>query len=131
MKKVITFGVFDYFHYGHLRLFERARAYGDYLIIAVQEDDYILKTKPDANILYSTEQRCEIIKELRCVDRVVTYTDVDVTIKNCDFDVFILGGDQNHAGFQRAIKWCKENNKEIVRLSRTEGISSSQIKRGI
>lgn len=38
MKKVLTVGVFDYFHLGHLRLFKQAREYGDYLIVAVQEE---------------------------------------------------------------------------------------------
>lgn len=46
MKKVITFGVYDYFHLGHLRLFENAKALGDYLVVAVQDEDYILKYKP-------------------------------------------------------------------------------------
>ena len=55
MKKVLTVGVFDYFHLGHLRLFKQAREYGDYLIVAVQEEDYIHKTKPEAIIFYSTK----------------------------------------------------------------------------
>lgn len=48
MKKVVTFGVYDYFHLGHLRLFKNAKNLGDWLIVAVQDGDYILKTKPDA-----------------------------------------------------------------------------------
>ncbi|MDO4499443.1 MAG: adenylyltransferase/cytidyltransferase family protein [Coriobacteriaceae bacterium] len=52
MKKVLTVGVFDYFHIGHLNLFERARALGDCLIVAVQDGDFILKYKPEANVLY-------------------------------------------------------------------------------
>ena len=48
-----------------------------------------------------------------------------------DFDVFVTGPDQNHAGFQTAIKWCQQNGKEHVILSRTEGISSSLLKRSI
>lgn len=55
MVKVVTFGVYDYFHLGHLRLFENAKALGDYLIVAVQDGDYILKTKPNATVLYTTE----------------------------------------------------------------------------
>ena len=53
---------------------------------------------------------------------------VDETIKKVDFDVFAIGGDQMHEGFQRAIKWCEENGKEVVRLPRTPGICSSNIK---
>lgn len=129
MKKVVTFGVFDYFHLGHLRLFERAKKLGDYLIVAVQDGDFILKTKPNTTIMYSTKERKELVSALRVVDEVVTYTDVDISIKSLDFDVFVIGEDQNHDGFQRAIRWCNENGKEVVRLKRTPGICSMEIKK--
>ena len=128
MKKVFTVGVFDYFHLGHLRLFENAKKLGDYLIVAVQDGDCILKTKPDANVLYTTEQRIDLVKALRVVDEVIVYQDVDKTLPEVDFDVFAIGGDQIHAGFQRAVKWCEENGKEVIRLPRTPGICSSAIK---
>lgn len=129
MTKVLTVGVYDYFHLGHLRLFKNARKLGDYLIVAVQDGNFILKTKPDAKVLYTTEQRKELVGALRVVDEVVTYTDIDVTIKNIDFDVFAIGEDQNHDGFQRALKWCNEHGKRVVRMKRTPGICSSGIKR--
>ena len=128
MKKVLTFGVYDYFHLGHLRLFENAKTLGDYLIVAVQDGNYILKTKPNAKVMYTTEERKELVGALRVVDEVVDYTDVDVTIKTLDFDVFAIGEDQDHEGFQRAIKWCEDNGKEVVRMRRTPGICSSEIK---
>lgn len=128
MKKVLTVGVFDYFHLGHLRLFENAKKLGDYLIVAVQDGEFILKYKPQAKILYTTEQRLDLVGALRVVDEVITYENVDETVKNVDFDVFAVGGDQNHAGFQRAIEWCKNNGKEVVTLPRTPGICSSDIK---
>ncbi len=128
MKKVLTFGVYDYFHLGHLRLFERAKKLGDYLIVAVQDGDFILKYKPEAKVLYTTEQRMDIIAALRVVDEVVVYQNVDERIQEIDFDVFAIGGDQNHAGFQRAVAWCEANGKEVVRLERTPGICSSDIK---
>ncbi len=128
MKKVVTVGVFDYFHLGHLRLFENAKKLGDYLIVAVQDGDMILKTKPNANVLYTTEQRIELVSALKIVDEVVIYKDVDTFLPTIDFDVFAIGGDQNHEGFQRAVKWCEENGKEVVRLPRTPGICSSDIK---
>ncbi len=131
MKKVLTFGVFDYFHYGHLKLFENAKKLGDYLIVAVQDGDHILKYKPNTNIYYSTQQRVELVSSLRLVDEVILYRDVAVTIKDVDFDVFAIGGDQNHAGFQRAVAWCQENGKEVIPLPRTPGISSSAVKERI
>ena len=129
MRKVITVGVFDYFHLGHLKLFENAKKLGDYLIVAVQDGNCILKTKPDASILYTTEQRLDLIKSLRIVDEVIIYQDVDKTLPMVDFDIFAVGEDQTHEGFQRAIKWCQENGKEVIRLPRTPGICSSKIKK--
>lgn len=129
MKKVITFGVFDYFHFGHLRLIENASKYGDYLIVAVQDEAYIKKYKPNTDILYSTEQRIEMLRALRAVDEVVLYSDVSESIKVFDFDVFAVGADQQHSGFQKAIEYCKANGKEVVRLERTQGISSTLIRK--
>lgn len=126
--KVLTVGVFDYFHYGHLKLFERAKALGDYLIVAVQQDQQIHKTKPDAKILYNTAQRMEMVGALRYVDQVIEYDQVDTTIQTVDFDIFAIGEDQNHAGFQRAKQWCEENGKQVILLTRTPNICSSGIK---
>ncbi|MBR4733336.1 MAG: adenylyltransferase/cytidyltransferase family protein [Lachnospiraceae bacterium] len=131
MKKVITVGVFDYFHLGHLRLFENARKLGDYLIVAVQDGDCILKTKPDAKVLYATEQRVDLVKALRVVDEVIVYQDVDKTLPLVDFDIFAIGENQTHAGFQRAVQWCEENGKTVIRIPRTPGICSSGIKRNV
>jgi len=128
MKKVLTFGVFDYFHYGHIALFEQAKSLGDYLIVAIQKDEVIKKYKPSATVFYTTEQRIHLIKSLRTVDEVCTYCDVDNDIKTIDFDILAIGEDQNHIGFQNAVKWCKANGKTVVRMHRMKGISSTQIK---
>jgi cytidyltransferase-like protein len=130
-KVVFTVGVFDYFHYGHLKLLERCKALGDYLIVSVQKGSEIKARKPNTTVLYSTEQRKEMISALRCVDEVIEYGKVDEIIKEVDFDIFVVGGDQNHDGFQRAIAWCEENGKQVVRLERTPNISSSAIKKDI
>ena len=128
MRKILTVGVFDYFHYGHLRLFQRAKEYGDYLIVAVQDGNSILKYKPDAVVCYTTQQRLDMVSALRVVDEVCTYEDVDRTVRELDFDVFVVGGDQKHAGFMRAIQWCRQQGIGVVCLERTPGISSSAIK---
>lgn len=131
MKKVITYGVFDFFHFGHLKLLKNIKKHFNediFLTVFVQDSDYILKYKPNATILYSTQDRVEMIKELRCVDDVGIYGQVDEHIINTDFDVWIKGPDQTHKGFQQAVKFCQQNNKEIVILPRTKLISSSYIK---
>lgn len=128
MKKILTVGVYDYFHLGHLRLFENCKKYGDYLIVAVQESNSVLKYKKEAKLLYSTSERIEIISNLRVVDEVITYHDVDSIVNKIEFDIFAVGEDQIHAGFQRALLWCESNGKKVIRMKRTQGISSSNIK---
>ena len=128
MKKVLTFGVFDLLHIGHVLLFKRAKALGDYLIVAIQDGDYVRKYKPDTNMVYTTEERAFMVSALKYVDEVVIYKDVDQDIRHIDFDVLAKGPDQVHAGFQRAVDWCRETGKEVVVLPRTEGISSSMLR---
>ena len=127
-KKVLTVGVYDLIHVGHVELFRRAKGLGDYLIVAAQEGDYILKYKPNSKVINSTENRKYMIKAIRYVDEVITYTDVDRLVQEVDFDIFVTGPDQCHEGFQRAIQWCEEHGREHIVLGRTDGISSSQIK---
>lgn len=129
MKRILTFGVYDYFHLGHLRLFKQCKNYGDYLIVAVQKGEYILKYKPEAKILYSTEERLEILNELRIVDEVIVYDMVSIpTLEKIDFDILALGDDHRGRRFDEVEQWCNENNKKVVRLKRTAGVSSSLLK---
>jgi len=127
-KKVLTVGVYDLIHKGHIELYRRAKGLGDYLIVAAQDGDFILKYKPTAKVLNSTEDRKYMIKSIRYVDEVITYTDVDKIVQEIDFDVFVTGPDQCHDGFQRAIRWCGEHGKEHIVLGRTDGVSSSELK---
>lgn len=127
-KKVLTVGVYDLLHKGHVELYRRAKGLGDYLIVAAQDSDFILKYKPTAKVLNSTEDRKYMIKSIRYVDEVITYTDVDKIVKEVEFDIFVTGPDQCHAGFQKAIEWCETHNREHIVLGRTEGVSSSELK---
>jgi len=127
--KILTFGVYDYFHLGHLRLFKQCKEHADYLIVAVQNGEYIKKFKPDAKVLYSTEERVEILEALRIVDEVVVYDTVGVeALEKIDFDILALGEDHVGGRFQIVEDWCKEHGKSVVRLKRTPGICSSEIK---
>lgn len=133
MKKVLTFGVFDYLHLGHLRLFKQCKKYGDCLIVAVQDGKYIKKYKPDEKVLYSTAERVEMLEALRIVDKVVVYDRVGVdAIERIDneigFDILALGEDHKGGRFDVVENWCQEHGKEVVRLKRTPGISSTEIK---
>ena len=133
MKKILTVGVFDLLHIGHVNLFRRAKSLSEdgKLIVAVQESDVVLKYKPGTNLVYSTEERMYMVKAIRFVDDVIPYQAVDEIVKKVDFDVFVTGPDQIHDGFQRAMRWCEENGKEHVVIPRTDGISSSWLKEQI
>lgn len=132
MKTILTFGVYDMLHIGHILLFKHAKElYPNEecnLIVAVQDGDFILKYKPGTKMIYTTDERLFMVSSVRWVDKVVTYQDVDVDIQKISFDVFAKGPDQIHAGFQRAIEWCKSVGKEIVVIPRTEGISSTLLR---
>lgn len=129
MKKVLTVGVYDLLHIGHVELFRKARKEGDYLIVAVQASEVVTAFKPEAQLVYSTEERCYMVRSIRYVDEVVVYNDVKDIVKEVDFDVFVKGPDQCHEGFKSAVKWCNEHNKEVITLPRTDGISSSDLKK--
>lgn len=128
MKTILTVGVYDMLHIGHILLFKKAKELGDRLIVAVQDESVILKYKPQAKMVYTTEERCYMVSAIRYVDEVIVYKDVDKDIQNVDFDIFAKGPDQEHAGFQRAVKWCEDNGKEVVVIPRTEGISSTLLR---
>lgn len=132
MKTILTFGVYDMLHIGHILLFKHAKElYPNEecrLIVAVQDSDSILKYKPGTKMVYSTEERLYMVSTIRYVDEVMTYKDVDTDIRTIQFDVFAKGPDQVHQGFQNAMEWCEKNGKEVVVIPRTEGISSSLLR---
>lgn len=132
MRRILTFGVFDILHIGHILLFKHAKelypAEECELIVAVQDGDCILKYKPETKMINTTEERMFMVSSIRWVDDVIIYRDVDVDIQKVDFDVFVKGPDQKHSGFQRAITWCENNGKQVVTIPRTDGISSSLLR---
>lgn len=132
MKTILTFGVYDMLHIGHILLFKHAKELFPNeecrLIVAVQDGDVILKYKPGTKMVYSTDERVFMVSTIKYVDEVVVYHDVDKDIQNIEFDVFAKGPDQRHAGFLRAVEWCKDNGKEVVVVPRTEGISSTLLR---
>ena len=132
MKTILTVGVYDMLHIGHILLFKHAKELFPNeecrLVVAVQDGDFILKYKPGTDMVYTTEERLFMVSSVRWVDKVVTYQDVDVDIQKIEFDVFAKGPDQQHAGFQKAVEWCNINGKEVVVIPRTEGISSTMLR---
>lgn len=135
MKRILTFGVFDMLHLGHVALFKKCYDYVTTqdevgkVIVAIQDNDYIQKYKPNSRIVYSLEEKVFMIEAIRYVDEIRIYKNVDEDIELIEFDILAVGPDQTHAGFQRAMQWCREHGKEVVVIPRTDGISSTDLKR--
>ena len=70
MKKVITYGTYDLLHYGHIRLLERAKALGDYLIVGVTADDFD-KSRGKINVQQSLMERIEGVKNTGIADEII------------------------------------------------------------
>ena len=71
MKRVLTFGVYDMLHIGHMLLFQRAKALGDHLIVAVQDGEFIQKYKPGTEMVYTTDERLYMVGWVPAGDAVV------------------------------------------------------------
>ncbi|GAB5053098.1 glycerol-3-phosphate cytidylyltransferase [Pediococcus ethanolidurans] len=126
MKKVITYGTFDLIHKGHIRLLKRAKALGDHLTVCVSTDEFnALKGK---KAYTSYEDRKYILEAIRYVDEVIPETGWDQKIKDVqerDIDIFVMGDDWK-GKFDFLKDYCK-----VVYLPRTEGISTTKIKRDL
>lgn len=124
MIKVITYGSYDMFHYGHRRLLERAKALGDYLIVGVTSDDYD-KTRGKINLQQTLMERVEAVNATGIADEIIVeeYEGQKIDdIKKYDVDIFTVGSDW--AGhFDYLKEYC-----QVIYLPRTEGISSSEIR---
>ena len=124
MTKVITYGTYDLLHYGHIRLLERAKALGDYLIVGVTSDDYD-KTRGKINLQQSLMERVEAVKATGIADEIIIeeYEGQKIDdIRKYDVDIFTVGSDWE-GYFDYLSDYCK-----VVYLPRTEGVSSSEIR---
>lgn len=124
MVKVITYGTYDHLHYGHIRLLERAKALGDYLIVGVTSDDFD-KTRGKINVQQSLEERIAAVKSTGLADKVIVeeYEGQKINdIRKYSVDIFTIGSDW--AGhFDYLNEFCN-----VVYLPRTQGVSSSEIR---
>lgn len=124
MIKVITYGTYDLLHEGHIRLMERAKALGDYLIVGVTADDFD-KTRGKINIQQSLMERVNAVKAIGIADEVIVeeYEGQKIDdIRKYGVDIFTVGSDW--AGtFDYLNEYC-----QVIYLPRTEGVSSSDIR---
>lgn len=124
MVKVITYGSYDMLHYGHIRLLERAKALGDYLIVGVTSDDYD-KTRGKINLQQSLTERIEAVRQTGLADLIVVeeYEGQKIDdIRKYNVDIFTVGSDWE-GYFDYLSEYCK-----VVYLPRTEGVSSTELR---
>ena len=124
MVKVITYGTFDLLHFGHIRLLERAKALGDYLIVGVTADDFD-KKRGKINVVQSLMERIEGVRATGIADEIIVeeYDGQKIDdILRYGVDIFTVGSDWI-GKFDYLKEYCK-----VVYLERTEGVSSSIIR---
>ena len=124
MIKVITYGTYDVLHYGHIRLLERAKALGDYLVVGITSDDYD-KSRGKINNQQTLVERIQNVKNTGLADEIVIeeYEGQKIDdIKRLGIDIFTVGSDWE-GKFDYLNEYCK-----VIYLPRTEGISSTELR---
>lgn len=124
MTKVITYGTYDLLHYGHIKLLERARALGDYLIVGVTADDFDRK-RGKINVQQTLIERVEAVRETGLADEIIVeeYEGQKIDdIKRFNVDIFTVGSDWI-GQFDYLNEFCR-----VVYLDRTQGVSSTELR---
>lgn len=124
MIKVITYGTYDLLHYGHIRLLERAKALGDYLIVGVTADAFD-RARGKINVQQSLMERIEAVRATGIPDEIIVeeYEGQKIDdIRRLGVDIFTVGSDWV-GKFDYLNEYCK-----VVYLDRTEGVSSSDLR---
>jgi glycerol-3-phosphate cytidylyltransferase len=124
MKRVITYGTFDLLHYGHINLLRRAKALGDYLIVALSTDEFN-SLKKNKVCYFDYEKRKKLLEAIRYVDLVIPEENWEQKMTDVDLyhiDTFVMGDD-----WEGKFDFLKEKC-EVVYLPRTPEISTTKIK---
>lgn len=128
MKRILTYGTFDLLHYGHIRLLQRAKALGDYLVVALSTDEFNAGKGKKAYHTYETRKK--MLEAIRYVDLVIPETSWEQKIndvKEYHIDTVVMGGDWKGSDkFDYLKDYC-----ELVFLDRTPGVSTTMIKKDL
>ena len=127
MRKVITYGTYDLLHYGHVKLLQRARALGDYLIVRLSTDEFKWNEK-HKKCYFSYEERKRLLEAIRYVDLVIPencWEQKVQDVKEYHIDTFVMGDDWM-GKFDFLKEYCN-----VVYLPRTPDISTTQIKKDL
>lgn len=125
MKRIITYGTFDLLHYGHINLLKRAKALGDYLVVALSTDEFNYKEKHKTTY-FSYEERKVLLESIRYVDLVIpeeNWQQKRTDVHEYHINTFVIGDD-----WKGKFDFLKEEGVDVVYLPRTPEISSSKIK---
>ena len=124
--KVITYGTFDMFHVGHLKLLKRAKAFGDELIVAVSTDEF--NQMKGKKTLIPFEQRAQIVSAIKYVDKVIPENNWEQKIKDIkkhNIDIFVMGNDWE-GKFDKLSDYC-----QVEYLERTKDVSTTFLKESL
>lgn len=124
MRKIITYGTYDLLHYGHINLLRRAKALGEYLIVALSTDEFNWNSK-QKKCYFTYEQRKQLLEAVRYVDLVIPETSWDQKpedVREFKINTFVMGDD-----WTGRFDFLK-NQCEVIYLPRTPEISTTQIK---
>lgn len=123
MRTVVTFGTFDLFHVGHIRLLNRARKLGERLVVGISSDDLNFSKKnkfPE----FPQDQRMEIISMIKGVDEVFLEESLELKanyLVKYNADILVMGDDWQ-GKFDQFSNLC-----QIIYLPRTPSISTTAI----
>lgn len=128
MKRILTYGTFDLLHFGHIEILRRAKALGDYLVVAVSTDEFnAIKNK---KAYHDYETRKKMLEAVRYVDLVIPEKDWGQKrddVKKYEIDTVVMGSDwEGNENFEKLKDLC-----EVVYLPRTDNISTTQIKKDL
>ncbi len=124
MKTVITFGTYDLFHIGHIRILMRAKSLGDKLVVGVSTDELNFSKKGVLPV-FTLPERMELLRALSCVDDVFPEESLELKadyIKTHRADILVMGDDWK-GKFDKFNSIC-----QVIYLPRTQGISTTKIK---
>lgn len=124
-----TTGVFDLFHVGHLNLLKNAKAMCDKLMVGVTTDELLKEYKRKSSII-SFGERCEILRNISCVDAVVSQENMNKfeAWKKLKFDIMFVGDDWYNTDKWQQIESEFENvGVRTIYFPYTQGTSSTMI----
>ena len=123
MKRILTYGTYDLLHYGHIRLLQRAKELGDYLIVGLSTDEFnAIKEKKAYHPFIERKAMLEAIRYVGLVIPENKWEQKVEDIQKYQADILVMGDDWE-GKFDDLKKYC-----QVIYLPRTQGISTTKIK---